>query len=80
MNNDETVAVTFEDTIWYKRVYLEYKNDINTTHTMESIRSKWADFINKLEEVKNEKNGRLISLAETQIEEAVMWAIKAINQ
>jgi len=73
--------VIFEETVWYKRVNLEYKNDMENKFSTALIRDKGASFINLLEECKKiGKDWRLIALAETSIEEAVMWAIKAINK
>lgn len=77
----ENTEVPFEETEGYKQVNVEYKTDIDSQYSTILIREKWAEFINLLNGYRNAwKDGRLISLAKTAIEEAVMWAIKAIHK
>lgn len=73
--------VPFEETDGFKQVNVEYKTDVDSQYSTSLIREKGAEFINLLNGYqKSGKDGRLISLAKTAIEEAVMWAIKAIHK
>lgn len=65
------------------RCFVTYKNDPAQQELIQKIRVKGADWIDVLEIIKKSSDitgeqARLYALAQTTIEEAVMWSIKAI--
>lgn len=73
-------------TIGEQRVRIDF--NVSGSGAIDQFKSKTADLINDLEDMKvkqsiqNEHNAeyhRLISLAQTAYEEACMWAVKAIT-
>ncbi|HYK57485.1 MAG TPA: hypothetical protein VEV15_13550 [Flavisolibacter sp.] len=63
-----------EKTIGELRVRTDF--NVNNDSTVDKIKQKTAELINLCEELK-EKDGRLASIAQTQYEDAAMWAVKA---
>jgi len=61
-------------TLGEMRVRVEFNPDKNDT--VSQIKQKTAELINLCEELKA-KDIRLASLAQTQYEDAAMWAVKA---
>lgn len=65
------------------RCFVTYKDDPVQQELILSIREKGSEWIDALETIKKSsatdgENFRLYALAQTTIEEAVMWSIKAI--
>lgn len=79
-----------EKTLGEKRVRVEFNESKNTT--VDLIKSKFAELINLMQALKNDEVSktysqspeigeklRLISIAQTSIEESAMWAVKAVT-
>jgi len=62
-------------TIGEQRVGIDFIPEASDTVGM--IKQKCAELINICEELKFPNNGRTASLAQTAIEDACMWAVKA---
>lgn len=68
-----------ENTLGEKRVKVDFNTDNN--ETVDKIKKKIAEVINLVEELRVEtatgEKHRLISLSQTELESASMWAVKA---
>lgn len=68
------------------RVMVVYKDDPAQQAIIQSIRERGASWIDALEDLKTWPNmlsweqARLYALAQTTVEEAVMWSIKALTK
>jgi len=81
---DTVIGTPETTTFWEKRVNVVYKNDDNTLDSIWKIRTLSAELIDLLEnDFKkhsefNPEIKRVYANAQTEIEWACMWAIKAI--
>lgn len=63
-------------TLGQKRVQRNFNPTAN--ETVEEIKQRYANVIDFLEGLRNEKNGREISLAQTEAETSCMYAVKSL--
>lgn len=63
-------------TLGQKRVQRNFNPSANPI--IEDIKDQYANLIDKLEIMKDDKNAREISIAQTNIETACMYAVKAL--
>lgn len=63
-------------TLGQKRVQRNFNPTANPT--VEDLKQSYADLIDKLESLRNESNGREISLAQTELETSCMYAVKSL--
>lgn len=62
-------------TLGQKRVQRNFNPSAN--EAVENLKQKYADIIDYLETLRNERNGREISIAQTEAETSCMYAVKA---
>ncbi len=63
-------------TLGQKRVQRNFNPTAN--ETVERLKQRYADLIDVLECLRNERNGREISIAQTEAETSCMYAVKSI--
>jgi hypothetical protein len=63
-------------TLGQKRVQRNFNPSANPQ--VENIKEAYATLIDNLEESRNERNGREISIAQTDAETSCMYAVKAL--
>jgi hypothetical protein len=63
-------------TLGQKRVQRSFNPSAN--ETVEEIKQRYADIIDFLETLRNDKNGREISIAQTEAETSCMYAVKSL--
>lgn len=63
-------------TLGQKRVQRNFNPTAN--ETVEELKQRYADLIDVLEGLRNEKNGREISIAQTEAETSCMYAVKSL--
>lgn len=63
-------------TLGEKRVQRNFNPSAN--QEVENIKSNYASMIDALECYRNERNGREISIAQTELETSCMYAVKAL--
>ena len=66
----------YTPTLGEKRVQRSFNPSAN--ETVEQVKKAYAELIDTLERMKNERNGREISLAQTQAETSCMYAVKSL--
>ena len=71
-NTQENVPVTLGE----KRVQRNFNPSAN--HQVEEVKQIFADAIDKIESLRNNKNGRECSIAQTEAETACMYAVKSL--
>ncbi len=86
MREDTVIGDTPTITLWQSRVWVIYKNDENTILNIEKIRKLSAELIDLLDTHKGTRVemgweiARVYANAQTEIEWACMWAIKAVTK
>ena len=63
-------------TLGQKRVQRNFSPSAN--EAVEEIKESYALLIDKVESLKNQKNGREISIAQTELETSCMYAVKSL--
>jgi hypothetical protein len=63
-------------TLGQKRVQRNFNPTAN--ETVEELKQRYANLIDVLEGLRNEKNGREISIAQTEAETSCMYAVKSL--
>lgn len=63
-------------TLGQKRVQRNFNPTAN--ETVENLKQSYADIIDFLETLRNDKNGREISIAQTEAETSCMYAVKSL--
>ena len=63
-------------TLGQKRVQRNFNPSAN--EVIEEIKESYALLIDKVESLKNQKNGREISIAQTELETSCMYAVKSL--
>lgn len=63
-------------TIGEQRIGIQFKKGNNDDK--QNLQEHFAHMINLVHKLSNDKNGRQISVAMTQIEDASMWAVKSL--
>lgn len=63
-------------TLGQKRVQRNFNPTANVT--VENLKQKYSEIIDYLESMRNEKNGREISIAQTEAETSCMYAVKSL--
>jgi len=72
----ETVQETRVPTLGEKRVQRNFNPSANPQ--VEALKEKYADIIDHCESLRNDKNGREVSLAQTELETSCMYAVKSL--
>ena len=79
MRAEKMIETVTEKTLGEQRVRIGFNPSANSK--VDQIKQKSAELINLVESLRQEtgqsEKNRLISVAETSIEEAAMWAVKA---
>ena len=65
-----------EPTLGQKRVQRSFNPSAN--ETIEKLKQSYADIIDFVETLRNDKNGREVSLAQTEAETSCMYAVKSL--
>lgn len=52
--------------------------NVTANPVVESLKTKYADIIDTLEDLRNSNNGREISIAQTEAETSCMYAVKSL--
>ena len=63
-------------TLGQKRVQRNFNPSANPQ--VEELKESYAQILDKLEALRNEKNGREISIAQTEAETSCMYAVKSL--
>lgn len=63
-------------TLGEKRVQRNF--NVSANQDIENLKKKYADIIDTVEALRNDKNGREISLAQTEAETSCMYAVKSL--
>lgn len=63
-------------TIGEKRVQRNF--NVTANKNVEDLKKKYADIIDTVEALRNDRNGREISLAQTEAETSCMYAVKSL--
>ena len=63
-------------TLGQKRVQRNFNPSANAQ--VEELKESYAQIIDKIESLRNEKNGREVSLAQTEAETSCMYAVKSL--
>ncbi len=64
-------------TLGQKRVQRNFNPSANPI--VESLKDDYANLIDKLEFMRDSKNGREISIAQTELETSCMYAVKSLS-
>ncbi len=68
--------LTQEPTLGQRRVQRNFNPTANVI--VENLKQKYSEIIDYLESMRNEKNGREISIAQTEAETSCMYAVKSL--
>lgn len=68
--------LTQEPTLGQRRVQRSFNPTANVI--VENLKQKYSEIIDYLESMRNEKNGREISIAQTEAETSCMYAVKSL--
>jgi hypothetical protein len=52
--------------------------NVTANPQIELLKTKYADIIDTLEDLRNDKNGREVSIAQTEAETSCMYAVKSL--
>jgi hypothetical protein len=65
-----------EKTLGEKRVQRNFNPSANPV--IEQLKQRYAELIDNVEVIRDEKNGREVSIAQTELETSCMYAVKAL--